>query len=136
MIMRNLKTLIIEDNQYKLQEIKNSLKFLGITDITHRAALNPGLFELRNSYRKNQPYDLLVLDMQFPIYEHEIPRPNAGIFVLDEIERCNRSLPVIICSSEEQNLTNYENIIGEVIYNSFVSLQYPFQEILETAFSD
>lgn len=134
--MKNIKTLIIEDNPCKFQEIKNTLNFLGITNITHRAALNPGLFELRNSYRKNQPYDLLVLDMQFPIYEHEIPRPNAGIFVLDEIERCNRSLPVIICSSEEQNFTDYENVIGEVVYDSFVSLRYPFQEILETAFLD
>lgn len=127
-----MKTLIIEDNAVKLQDILQTLNHLGIYDITHKSARNPGLYELRQSFQNNDPYNLLILDMQFPIFDDEMPKIDMGIDVLCEMKRKGWLIPVIVCSSDFTNCREtFSNVIADIQYSPFVSLTNKFEQALE-----
>lgn len=130
--IQTMKVLIIDDSGMKRHDIINTLEGFGITDITEKEARNEGLRELLKSYESDNPYDLLILDMQFPVFPDGMPKPNMGIDVLHEIERKGWDIPVVMCSSDSTDLKDtFENVIADVQYDPMVSLTYKFEKIID-----
>ena len=126
-----MKVLIIDDTKTKTETIVNYLNKLNITDVTTRNCRNDGLRGLMEQAKTGREYDLLILDMMFPIVRNSRIIPDAGIRVLEEIERRKWKIPVIMCSSEKiDDLSQYKNIIGNIIYNSSVYLLPEFKKLI------
>ena len=92
-----MKTINIEDDMLKHVAICRSLKKLGITGVAHAKNAEDGLAMIAQAREDGNPYELLVLDMQFPargVYDNE-----AGMYVIGKLKESGDDLPVIVCSS-------------------------------------
>lgn len=126
-----MRILLIEDNDYKAGDITETLIRIGVTDITRKEDINESLHELNEQHRKNNDYDCIILDMQFPRFRNQMPEANAGMHILDFLKRKNITTPVALCSSDTLNVpTNHPNIRKIIRYNPCVSLTDTFQNLL------
>ena len=124
-----MKILVVEDNNYKFLDIESALRDCGETDITKSCCRNGALLELKIAEEENRMYDLVILDMQMPIYKesYEIPR-RAGMLIFDEIQRCGYDTQVAFCSSEP---VECEDSVMNIQYDSSVFLAPIMQELIE-----
>lgn len=131
-----MKVLIIEDSCTKEHDIKKALSQFGIYDVICKSTKNEGLYELLESFKNDEPYSLLVLDMQFPELEGLCVKPDAGIDVLKEIKRRKWDIPVIMCSTEKFGCMDmFPNVAAEIKYDPAVSLESAFKQAL-TAYNN
>ena len=65
--MRITKVINIEDDAIKHVNIRRALKSNGVSHIERARNAEEGLDMIDNAIEKGEPYDLLVLDMQFPV---------------------------------------------------------------------
>lgn len=125
------KILIVDDSEYKTNDIKNYLKKMNV-EITNVTCGRDALLELIN--RQNH-YDYVILDMQFPFFEHEVIERDMGIHVLSEIERKDIDTKVIMCSSNENLEKDCEKynrkIIGYIHYDSSIYLKDNFEDLIK-----
>lgn len=128
-----MKTLVIEDLTIKASDIAEYLNECGIKDITLRKSRNTGLIELRKAANEEHSYELLILDMQFPIYEDGPIDREAGIDILREIKRLKYdALAVIMCSSDDvsRKVQGFSNVSGIIQYDYSVDLTPQFKEVV------
>ena len=127
-----LKTLIIDDNDHKIDNIRKYLKESGINSITVKKTRNQGLMELRRKESEDDPYELLVLDMMFPNYPNGQINQYAGYDVLREIKRNKWKLPVILCSNKSiTDISEYINVVGIIQYDQSVLQTEEFREFIK-----
>ena len=120
-----MKVLIIDDEPEKRQVEKELLaRYVKETDILEAANKEDGL----QIIRKNSDLKLIILDMNFPEDVGKIAMPKEGLKVLDEMERLNIHIPVIICSSDPYRITD-QNVIGCVQFSYF--MESDFLEIVK-----
>ena len=124
--MRITKVINIEDDAIKHVNIRRALKSNGVSHIERARNAEEGLDMLDNAIEKGEPYDLLVLDMQFPV--SGVYNKEAGRFVIKELKRKNVNIPIIICSS-----INYDipDVVGCIFYNKLRNLNCDMKEILK-----
>lgn len=92
------KTILnIEDNIFKHMAIKRALERCGIHSVTHKNNAEDGISEIERAIASGHPYDLLVLDMHFPVNGEN--RFDAGEWVMEKLKEKGISIPIIICSS-------------------------------------
>lgn len=99
------KILLVDDDDYKIANIKSFLEEEKEYDISIENALNPGLRRLLK-----EKFDLILLDMSMPTFkitESKSFNSFGGIDFLKEMRRKKNRTPVII-------VTQYE-IFGEGI---------------------
>ncbi len=97
------RILLVDDDDYKIANIKAFLKETNEYEISVEKALNPGL---RRLLREN--FDLILLDMSMPTFkitESKNFNSFGGVEFLKEMKRKKNTTPVII-------ITQYE-IFGE-----------------------
>lgn len=126
--MRIIKVINIEDDAIKYVAIRRSLKSNGVSEVDRARNAEEGLDMIDNAIEKDEPYELLVLDMQFPVsgtYNKE-----AGRYVIKELKSKNINIPIIICSS-----INYDipDVVGCIFYNKSRNLNWDMKEVLEKA---
>lgn len=123
-----MNILIIDDSSYKTDWIKKELN---------------SFFEVSNNYTcfedacsalcdlRENTYDLIILDMQFPWGKMERIERETGLDVLSELDRLELTIPVIVCSSElfDFSKVDYDHYIGFVKYDSSVAYS-KFPQIL------
>lgn len=126
-----MRILLIEDNDYKANDITETLVRVDVTDITRKEAINESLRELNEQHQKNNDYDCIILDMQFPRFKNQMPEANAGMHILKFLERRHITTPVIVCSSDIlREPTDNPNIKKIIQYNPCVSLTSTFYDLL------
>ena len=100
-----MNILVVEDNDYKLNDIVCALITCsdGDFDITTVKSRNGALHELKNAYEEDMMYDLVILDMQLPLFENQPGKilPEGGLHILEEIKRCEYNTIVAFCSGEQ-----------------------------------
>lgn len=107
--------LIIDDDEYK---VNNLTKYFHKDDsYTIKKSYNSGLRELINN--KNNIYDCIILDMNFPIFDNEQVEVNTGLDVLCELERKIINIPIVIYSSATVDVSKYKNIIEYILYDNY-----------------
>ena len=121
-----MKVLIIDDEPEKRQVEKELLaRYVKETDILEAANKEDGL----QIIRKNSDLKLIILDMNFPEDVGKIAMQKEGLKVLDEMERLNILIPVVICSSDPYRIVDH-NVIGCVQFSYF--MEADFLEIVKT----
>lgn len=93
------KILLVDDDDYKIANIKSFLEGQGKYAISIENALNPGLKRLIK-----EQFDLILLDMSMPTFkkqESENFNSFGGISFLKEMKRKKNITPVIIITQYE-----------------------------------
>lgn len=118
MTKTDYSVLIIEDDAYKCDNMKNALKNNGITTIVHKETAVDGLRYLKDE--ENTKPDLIILDMQFPMRHGDGPDRRCGLFVLEELNRLEYDIPVIMCSFgcyANEIPKHITNVIGYIVFD-------------------
>lgn len=106
-----VKVLIIEDNNYKLEDAIQTLKNYGITDYVH---VNNYIEAVHICFRQKRlsEFDFIILDIQF--YEcrvlqgdRALPDQNAGYKFLVRLAETKSTTPVFVFSSVTDYLQEY-----------------------------
>lgn len=125
-----MNILIIDDDEFKRECIIDAIlevnKKAKIRECEYR---NEGLKEL-----KDNTFDLLFLDMQFPNYQGGMIERTNGLSVLRELKRTENNIPVVICSSGYTDCSEY-NIKNYVLFGSN-SMSEHFKHIIEELNND
>ena len=130
------RVLIVDDDQYKADRAKEAVKQVfyerGIdTEFTIVNCLQG----YKQFNRELDVFDLLVLDMNFPVYANDRPKLGLGNLVLTEIDRRKYKIPVIVFSSELELLNKeIKNIIGGVKFDSSVWDKPKFEKVINEYF--
>lgn len=128
-----MKILIVDDDSYKIENIKKLLLKINSTfEIFVEKALNPGLKTIYNDV-----FDLIILDMSMPrfsVTESQNFDSFGGITFLKEMRRRRVTIPTIILTQyeifgegnsqktsdtiDEECKDKFENYKGLIIYSS------------------
>lgn len=121
-----MRWLIIDDDEYKVENLK---KYLSAEDHVYSFnCFTKGMYEIAKNYAE---YDVLVLDMNFPISDNKKAEINMGLTVLEEMERIKISLPVVIYSSAKVDVSEYKNVIEYIHYDSSIYIKSTVEAIKE-----
>ena len=115
--------LIIEDENYKFEDLKKSLENLNsYINIDRRISQNGGL----NAICENK-YDLVILDMQIPLYESgEYMQMFGGRHILKRLQHKEIDVPVCMCSS---NFYDENGTFFSIRYDPIISLEEDLKEM-------
>lgn len=91
------RAINIEDDVFKHTAISRALKSNGIGDVVWKKSAEEGMAEIEEAIQLGTPYQLLILDMHFPLRGRQCE--NAGEYVIKELRDKNIELPIIVCSS-------------------------------------
>lgn len=122
-----MRILNVEDDPIKYHHIKSALNRMGITDITLEESENSAIISVLESIENNNPYDLIITDMQFPLFSNGRPDDDAGMTFLAELKEHNIDTPVIVCSSFRLRLPD---VLGCVHYSKNTDLWEEFRNII------
>lgn len=110
-----MKVLIIEDNNYKLEDSIRILQELGINDYVH---VNNYFAAVDICFRKKRlsEFDFIILDIQFYLYRqfpdsYDLPNTHAGYMFLYELASRACTKPVFVFSSVEDYLREYQEFL-------------------------
>ncbi len=123
-----MKILNVEDDPYKHQDIKRALNRMGITDITLEESVNGAVISVLESIENHNPFDLIISDMQFPLFTNGRPDDDAGMTFIAELKEQNIDIPIIICSSFRLNIPE---VMGCVHYSRNTDLWEEFRKLIE-----
>lgn len=121
-----MKVLIIEDNDYKLD---NAVRILESHGITNRVHVNNNMEAYRMCFRQNllDEIDFIILDIQFFEYkpligDRQMPDQYAGYKFLLRLASASKSIPVFIFSS----VNSFEEGYKEFLFPPFSEYRKKF----------
>ncbi len=127
--MENLKILVVEDNDTKFKHIHDSLKNIGISEITREKYRNTALLQVFGSTVEKP--DFIILDMFFPRYEGGHIERGCGMDILKRMHQRRCEIPVIVCSSCMQDIPEeYSNVRQVILYAQDMDLSRFFKVCL------
>lgn len=129
-----MKILVADDNQFKINDIIEYLDSLGETEID---IVNYGIDaykKVKDALENKESYDLVFLDMQFPLRQGESILRDCGEVTASNInslkERYNTNKPyIVICSSE--HCLRIDGVHDYIKYDSSLYLMSTFKKIVE-----
>lgn len=133
-----MNILIIEDDNYKFNEVKNYIKKYNKDYEIFRAISTKSAFKCLFENK----FDYIFLDMNFPIYDNESIISENGVNFLNmvtKVDRYNKLInksKIILCSSLDKSRLkkiseDFEEVYGYIQYDSSVYLQNSFNECLK-----
>lgn len=125
MQIEELRVLVVDDDIYKLRDIKKALEYNGVKEIVCFKNQEEVWQELQNADKL--PH-LIITDMQYPLAPFEDINREAGRILIEELVNKNITIPVIVCSSVNVRV---EQAIGSVWYNKLRDLEYDILEQLQ-----
>lgn len=101
-----MNCLMIDDNISKILSMRNILDKSNDT-LDFHLNLTSGLEALSDylNSTNSKPFDLLILDMNFPIEAAKPPIKNCGIMMLEQLSSRKINIPTILYSSDEVKLS-------------------------------
>ena len=116
--------IIADDEAIKRNDIRKALEFNSVRNIM--TVKNQGeLWE--QIYHSEDKIDLIVTDMQYPLEAGEAVDKEAGLKLIERMEKEKIDIPVIVCSTLNYNIPN---ILGSVWYDERNDLNSNFKEVL------
>lgn len=118
-----MRVLNIEDNPIKQAGIKRALQWNGISEIEDTDNMEDGIRMIQES-----AYDLLVLDMQFPLRAASGVDVEAGLKTMKRLQELKINVPIIICSADRLNIPD---VAGCIYYSQNTDLEMEFRKLME-----
>jgi len=121
---KNMKCLVIDDDECKVDNLR---RYFTSEDAFYLfKSYNPGMREI---VKNGNNYDLLILDMNFPLFDGEELEKETGLLVLSEIKRRRISIPTVVYSSDIIDVSDYDNVIGYIKYDPSLYLKNQVDDI-------
>lgn len=124
--MKVSKVIMIEDQTGKGGDINSAVKRYGINNLEWYFDAESGIEEIEVAIQNGEPYDVLILDMQFPV--KGCLNEEAGEYVLQQLKKKNIELPIIICSTLRLQMSE---VVGCIWYNKNYDLYDDMREMLD-----
>ena len=124
MELSKIKVIIADDDVFKAADIRKALEFNGVRNIM-TVRNQEKLWE--QIYHSEDKIDLIVTDMQYPLESGEAVDEEAGLKLIERMEKEKIDIPVIVCSSLNYSIPD---ILGSVWYNELNDLNSNFKEVL------
>jgi len=112
------KVLIAEDHESANISVQKTLKDLGIENVRHVYYCDDALTWLRNAFRNDQPYDLLITDLFFE-EDYQKQQLLGGKELIKAIKKEQPQLKVIVFSAEGRS-ANIESLFKELSIDGYV----------------
>lgn len=125
------KTLVIEDNIFKYIDIKKAITKSMSSIFIHANTLEQAKEYLLKSVEENEPFHLIVTDMNFPERSGGKSNPNAGFELIELVKSLNYDSSVIICSTRKFRTDNENHVIGSIRYYPDADLELEFRTLVE-----
>lgn len=129
MDLSKLHVVIVDDDYFKVLEIRKALKFCGIKDIEDVSCQEKvwdRIYGIGDGVRKP---DLIVSDMQYPLTAEFKIDPEAGFKLIERMKKEQIDIPVIICS--QCNYESVRGILGSVWFRQNEDICFQFKKVLE-----
>ena len=123
-----MRVINVEDDIFKHNDIKRALEVLGLKDITLVKNEKDAIKLIIESVNSDNPFNLVISDMQFPLFAGGGKDNNAGFKLIDDLKDNDVDIPVIVCSSFNLNIPD---IIGCVYYSKNTDLDVEFRKLLQ-----
>lgn len=130
MDLSKIKVVIADDDVFKGFDIRKALEFNGVRN-TMTVRSQEKLWE--QIYYGEDKIALIVTDMQYPLKAGEAVDEEAGLKLVERMEKEKIDIPVIVCSSLNYSIPN---ILGSVWYNERNDLNFDFKEVLGRLIKD
>lgn len=119
------RALIVDDSDYKVEGIRHELEALAVADIAVAGSVADMRGAVAGSMSRREPFDIIILDMQFPRYRDSAPEIDAGRKALGMLEHMDAGIPVVLCSSDEIDgmddlKSEYGFLLGSMMFDSSV----------------
>lgn len=124
MDLSKIKAVIADDDVIKGADIRKALDFNGVRNIM-TVRNQEKLWE--QIYHGEDKIDLIVTDMQYPLEAGEAIDEEAGLKLIERMQKEKIDIPVIVCSSLNYSIPD---ILGSVWYNELNDLDSSFREVL------
>ena len=130
----NLKIIIIEDEEYKYNKLKEVLnRILDNSEIIRAKSRNSALRIIKEYYRRDDYFELIICDNYMPLFDNDNRIIPCAYDIINYIRRTiSKEVPICVCSSEKVDLCNYDYYIK---YDSSLSLETyenEFKQIFST----
>ncbi|MBR2044606.1 MAG: response regulator [Agathobacter sp.] len=125
--MQVRRVLNMEDSIPKHMDVRRSLERYGVQTIHHATNANDGLDMIEAAIAEGIPYDLIVTDMYFPRSKGG-PEVESGSYIIDELQRREIEVPVIVCSSAR---IWEPRAVGCIHYNKHNILDEDMRELID-----
>ena len=103
MDLSKIKAVVVDDDVFKGSDIRKALEFNGIKSIM-TVRNQEKLWE--QICRGEDKIGLIVTDMQYPLGEGEAVDEEAGLKLIERMEKEKIEIPVIVCSSLNYRIPN------------------------------
>lgn len=120
-----MNILIVDDDDFKAQCV---CEHLGKTHEIIRAKSYGSALNIM----MDQHIDAVILDMGFPLWDEEWDslKSDQGIHVLEEMERMELNIPVLVFSGNSHDVSAFQNVKGYVLQNHH-NLRQSLQSFIE-----
>lgn len=128
-----MNVLVVEDSDLKYNNISAWLKQSGDVEVTRRYSRNGGLATIIDSWKSKHPFDLVVLDMQIPVFDGNMNEMDdrGGAFIAYMMDAKEIDIPYVICSSVAK-AEDFPDALKVIKYDYLTSYQEVFQQIVES----
>lgn len=125
------KILIVDDNVYKITDIRNALISLNEEDIVVFKCAKECQKELSAiRHKEKEPYDIVFLDMQFPFYKGERVEINMGERMIPYFKKSSPNTKIILCSSDDYSNAKLD-VYDTLHYSDSVDMTFSIKKILD-----
>ena len=122
-----LKILHLEDNVMKQIAITRVIQSVADAEIIWVSDMASGMEKIEEAIKQNEPFDLAITDMHYPLSKDSESDLEAGETFIAEIKNRNLNLPVIICSSVNRR---NNDILGCVWYHEAYDWESQMRELI------
>ena len=124
MDLSKIKAVIADDEPFKRKYIRTALEYNGVRNIM-TVKNQEELWE--QIYHSEDKIDLIVTDMQYPLEAEQAVDIEAGLKLIERMEKEKIDIPVIVCSSSDYSISG---ILGSVWYDERNDLNADFKKVL------
>lgn len=128
--MKNI--LILDDDFYKAEDARRCIEKIFNNKGEEVKTKHVSCFkEFVAEEREIDKYDLLILDMNFPVYPNERVTAGMGNSVINRLDFRNKDIKIIVFTSEPNLVRETsENLLGIVEHDSSVWSLPKFEDVL------
>ncbi len=94
-----MRILHFEDEACKHADVKKAVNAAGPQEVVWAMNMEEGFAKLQEAQQEGKPFQVIITDMCFPLFEGGQESIRAGEEVMDGLEKRGLDIPVIVCSS-------------------------------------
>ena len=125
-----MKVLVIEDTVLKYVDISRNIRRCCEAECTQVKTLDEAK-QIIEEMPENEPFDLFVTDMHYPIGTGAEDDTRAGFKFIEFVTEKELEIPIIICSTIKFRADDMKNVIGSVQYNKRVDIEREFAVLIK-----